>query len=151
MSVKAQKEYYVHVDIDNTIIELKESYLPQSVVAEVVTPVDIVIRQINITEIGQKYVQLNDPLSLNEKVRIRYNIESLDYDVDTNVLDRLNKLEVLVNDQNKVIETLIAAMNNRVDKHTFNVWLKAVEHRFGKPILEHNLVGVQAVHIGDRD
>lgn len=151
MSIKQQKEIYVHIDINNIILELKESYLENTVTAAVVDVLENVIRPISILEIGQKYIQLMDIVNLNERVLIKYKVNSIDYSEDVNILDRLNKLEIQVNNQNKIIETLVLAMNNRVDKHTFNVWLKAVEHRFGKPILEDNLAGIQAVRIGDLD
>lgn len=145
MSVKQQKEYYIHLDVDNTIIELKESYIDGSVTAKVENGVDITIQ-----EIGQKYIRLVDLPAQGDKVLITYNVDVIG-ESDNNVLDRLNKLEAQVAEQTLLINTLVQAMNNRVDKHTFNVWLKAVENRFGKPILEHNLVGIQAVRLGDLD
>lgn len=145
MSVKQQKEYYIHLDVDNTIIELKESYIDGSVTAKIENGVDITIQ-----EIGQKYIRLVDLPAQGDKVLITYNIAVIG-ESENNVLDRLNKLEAQVAEQTLLINTLVQAMNNRVDKHTFNVWLKAVENRFGKPILEHNLVGIQAVRLGDLD
>ena len=145
MSVKQQKEYYIHLDVDNTIIELKESYIDGSVTAKIENGVDITIQ-----EIGQKYIRLVDLPAQGDKVLITYNIAVIGGS-ENNVLDRLNKLEAQVAEQTLLINTLVQAMNNRVDKHTFNVWLKAVENRFGKPILEHNLVGIQAVRLGDLD
>lgn len=145
MSVKQQKEYYIHLDSDNTIIELKESYIEGSVKAKVENGADIEIQ-----EIGQKYIRLVDTPAIGDKILITYNI-SVITESDNNVLDRLNELEKKVADQTKLINTLVLAMNNRVDKHTFNVWLKAVENRFGKPILEDNLMGIQAVRLGDLD
>lgn len=145
MSVKQQKEYYIHLDSDNTIIELKESYIDGSVKAKVENGVDIEIQ-----EIGQKYIRLVDTPTLGDKILITYDI-SVITESDNNVLDRLNELEKKVADQTVLINTLVQAMNNRVDKHTFNVWLKAVENRFGKPILENNLIGIQAVQLGGLD
>lgn len=145
MSVKQQKEYYIHLDSDNTIIELKESYIEGSVKAKVENGADIEIQ-----EIGQKYIRLVDTPAIGDKILITYNI-SVITESDNNVLNRLNELEKKVADQTKLINTLVLAMNNRVDKHTFNVWLKAVENRFGKPILEDNLMGIQAVRLGDLD
>ena len=145
MSVKQQKEDYIHLDVDNTIIELKESYIDGSVTAKIENGVDITIQ-----EIGQKYIRLVDLPAQGDKVLITYNIAVIG-ESENNVLDRLNKLEAQVAEQTLLIHTLVQAMNNRVDKHTFNVWLKAVENRFGKPILEHNLVGIQAVRLGDLD
>ena len=145
MSIKQQKEYYIHLDADNTIIELKESYIDGSVKAKVENGVDVEIQ-----EIGQKYIRLVDTPTLGDKILITYDI-SVITESDNNILDILNELEKKVADQTKLINTLVIAMNNRVDKHTFNVWLKAVENRFGKPVLENNLVGIQAVQLGGLD
>lgn len=149
-SFKEHKEYYVHTEIGNTILEVESAYIEGTVVITLLDSSDAFVRAVNSTEIGSVYVQLNEDLPLNSKVQILYKTRNTEVDFDTNLVDRLNSLEAIVQKQQVVIETLLQAMDNRVNKHSFNVWIKAVEKSIGKPILPENLVGIQAVQIANQ-
>lgn len=149
-SFKEHKEYYVHTEIGNTILEVESAYIEGTVVITLLDSSGAFVRAVNSTEIGSVYVQLNEDLPLNSKVQILYKTRNTEVDFDTNLVDRLNSLEAIVQKQQVVIETLLQAMDNRVNKHSFNVWIKAVEKSIGKPILPENLVGIQAVQIANQ-
>lgn len=149
-SFKEHKEKYIHSDTSNTILEVESAYIEGSVV---VTILDSVtgqsVRAVNITEIGSTYLQLNEEIEEGKTLQVFYKTRNTEVDFDTNLVDRLNKLEELCSKQQQVIETLLKAVDNRVNKHSFNLWIKAVEKSIGKPILPNNLVGIQAVQIAD--
>lgn len=149
-SFREHKEYYVHTEQGNTILEVESAYVEGSVVLTLLDASDQYVRALNASEIGSVYIQLNEDLPLNSKVQIFYKTRNTEADFDTNLVDRINNLEAIVKKQQTVIETLLHAVDNRVNKHSFNVWIKAVEKSIGKPILQENLIGIQAVQLADQ-
>lgn len=151
-SFKEHREYYIHTDLGNTILEVESAYMDGSVVLTLLDPdTDQPMRALSSVEIGSVYIQLNEDLPINSKVQIFYKTLSTEVDYDTNIIDRLNALESTVANQTIVIETLLQAVENRVNKHSFNVWIKAVEKSIGKKVLPDNLMGIQAVQLADQD
>ena len=149
-SFKEHKEYYIHTELGNTLVEVESAYIEGSVVLTLLDSLNNFVRAINSTEIGSVYIQLNEDLPLDSKVQVLYKTRNTEVDFDTNLVDRINSLEAIVQKQQVVIETLLQAMDNRVNKHSFNVWIKAVEKSIGKPILPENLVGIQAVQLANQ-
>ena len=149
-SFKEHKEYYIHTALGNTLVEVESAYIEGSVVLTLLDSLNNFVRAINSTEIGSVYIQLNEDLPLDSKVQVLYKTRNTEVDFDTNLVDRINSLETIVQKQQVVIETLLQAMDNRVNKHSFNVWIKAVEKSIGKPILPENLVGIQAVQLANQ-
>ena len=148
-SFKEHKEYYIHTELGNTLVEVESAYIEGSVVLTLLDSLNNFVRAINSTEIGSVYIQLNEDLPLDSKVQVLYKTRNTEVDFDTNLVDSINSLETIVQKQQVVIETLLQAMDNRVNKHSFNVWIKAVEKNIGKPILPENLVGIQAVQLAN--
>lgn len=149
-SFKEHRERYVHSDTSNTILEVESAYIEGSVVVTLLDPItNQNVRAVNISEIGSVYLQLNEDIEEGKTLQIFYKTRNTEVDFDTNLVDRLNRLEELCGKQQQVIETLLKAVDNRVNKHSFNIWIKAVEKSIGKPILPDNLVGIQAVQIAD--
>ena len=148
-SFKEHKEYYIHTELGNTLVEVESAYIEGSVVLTLLDSLNNFVRAINSTEIGSVYIQLNEDLPLDSKVQVLYKTRNTEVDFDTNLVDRINSLETIVQKQQVIIETLLQAMDNRVNKHSFNVWIKAVEKSIGKPILPENLVGIQAVQLAN--
>ena len=141
-----QEERYIHTQEDNIVLELQEDYIPESVKVWICNDQWNKIRELTIVELGSKYVQLTENLVLNNKLTITYNIRTLEFNPDTNILVKLKTLEDLVLKQKYAIEQLTKALDNRVSTHTFRLWINAIERSYGKPILQDNLLGIQGVH-----
>ena len=146
-----QEERYIHTQEDNIVLELQEDYIPDSVKVWICDDQWNKIRELTIIELGSKYVQLTENLVLNNKLTITYNIRTLEFNPDTNILVKLKTLEDLVLKQKYAIEQLTKALDNRVSTHTFRLWINAIERSYGKPILQDNLLGIQGVHQSCRD
>ena len=146
-----QEERYIHTQEDNIVLELQEDYIPESVRVWICDDQWNKIRELTIIELGSKYVQLTENLVLNNKLTITYNIRTLEFNPDTNILVKLKTLEDLVLKQKYAIEQLTKALDNRVSTHTFRLWINAIERSYGKPILQDNLLGIQGVHQSCRD
>ena len=141
-----QEERYIHTQEDNIVLELQEDYIPESVKVWICDDQWNKIRELTIIELGSKYVQLTENLVLNNKLTITYNIRTLEFNPDTNILVKLKTLEDLVLKQKYAIEQLTKALDNRVSTHTFRLWINAIERSYGKPVLPDNLLGIQGVH-----
>ena len=141
-----QEERYIHTQEDNIVLELQEDYIPESVKVWICDDQWNKIKELTIIELGSKYVQLTENLVLNNKLTITYNIRTLEFNPDTNILVKLKILEDLVLKQKYAIEQLTKALDNRVSTHTFRLWINAIERSYGKPILQDNLLGIQGVH-----
>lgn len=146
-----QEERYIHTQEDNIVLELQEDYIPESVKVWICNDQWNKIRELTIIELGSKYVQLTEKLVLNNKLTITYNIRTLEFNPDTNILVKLKILEDLVLKQKYAIEQLTKALDNRVSTHTFRLWINAIERSYGKPILQDNLLGIQGVHQSSLD
>ena len=146
-----QEERYIHTQEDNIVLELQEDYIPDSVKVWICDDQWNKIKELTIIELGSKYVQLTENLVLNNKLIIMYNIRTLEFNPDTNILVKLKTLEDLVLKQKYAIEQLTKALDNRVSTHTFRLWINAIERSYGKPILQDNLLGIQGVHQSCRD
>ena len=146
-----QEERYIHTQEDNIVLELQEDYIPESVRVWICDDQWNKIRELTIVELGSKYVQLTENLILNNKLTITYNIRTLEFNPDTNILVKLKTLEDLVLKQKYAIEQLTKALDNRVSTHTFRLWINAIERSYGKPILQDNLLGIQGVHQSSLD
>ena len=146
-----QEERYIHTQEDNIVLELQEDYIPESVRVWICDDQWNKIRELTIIELGSKYVQLTENLVLNNKLTITYNIRTLEFNPDTNILVKLKILEDLVLKQKYAIEQLTKALDNRVSTHTFRLWINAIERSYGKPILQDNLLGIQGVHQSSLD
>ena len=141
-----QEERYIHTQEDNIVLELQEDYLADSVKVWICDAQWNKIRELNIIELGSKYVQLTENLILDNKLTITYNIRTLEFNHDTNILVKLKHLEELVLKQEYAIQQLTKALDNRVSTHTFRLWINAIERSYGKPVLPDNLLGIQGVH-----
>ena len=141
-----QEERYIHTQEDNIVLELQEDYISESVRVWICDDQWSKIRELTIVELGSKYVQLTENLVLNNKLTITYNIRTLEFNPDTNILVKLKTLEDLVLKQEYAIEQLTKALDNRVSTHTLRLWINAIERSYGKPILQDNLLGIQGVH-----
>lgn len=146
-----KSDRYVHIDEDNTILESTEEYLDNSVTLFLCDNNWNKVSSLTCSELGSKYIRITSTLTLNDKVLIEYKIKTFNFDIDTNILVRIKRLEDIILKQDLAITELTKAMSNRVDKHTFRVWLKAMEKNYGKPILEDNLLGIYSVPQADLD
>lgn len=146
-----KEERYVHTQEENIVLELQEDYILESIKVWVCDDQWNKVRELDIIELGSKYIQLTENLILNTKLIIIYNIRTLEFDPDTNILLKLKALEDLVLRQEYAIKQLTKALDNRVSTHTFRVWINAIEKSYGKPILQDNLLGIQGVHQADLD
>ncbi len=141
-----KEERYIHTQEENIVLELQEDYILESIKVWVCDDQWNKVRELDIVELGSKYIQLTENLILNTKLIIVYNIRTLEFDPDTNVLLKLKALEDLVLRQEYAIKQLTKALDNRVSTHTFRLWINAIEKSYGKPILQDNLLGIQGVH-----
>lgn len=145
MAIKQTSEVVIQTTTGNIIFETTQNYIPNSVSIKYVINDTSEIDVVGITEIGGNYIQLVQAPTVGTKLRIYYDVRTSD-SLDIDILQRLRALEEQVNKQNKMLDILTQALDNRVDKHTFRVWIKAMEQSYGKPVLDQTLLGIQAVH-----
>ena len=145
MAIKQTSEVVIQTTTGNIIFETTQNYIPNSVSIKYVINDTSEIDVVGITEIGGNYIQLVQAPTIGTKLRIYYDVRTSD-SLDVDILQRLRALEEQVNKQNKMLDILTQALDNRVDKHTFRVWIKAMEQSYGKPVLDQTLLGIQAVH-----
>ena len=145
MAINQTSEVVIQTTTGNIIFETTQNYIPNSVSIKYVINDTSEIDVVGITEIGGNYIQLVQAPTVGTKLRIYYDVRTSD-SLDVDILQRLRALEEQVNKQNKMLDILTQALDNRVDKHTFRVWIKAMEQSYGKPVLDQTLLGIQAVH-----
>ena len=145
MAIKQTSEIVVQTTAGNIIFETTQTYIPNSVSMKYIINDTSEIDVAGVVEIGGTYVQLSQAPTIGTKIRIYYDVRTSD-SLDVDILQRLRALEEQVNKQNKMLDILTQALDNRVDKHTFRVWIKAMEQSYGKPVLDQTLLGIQAVH-----
>jgi hypothetical protein len=144
VALKQTKDTIVQTVEGNVILETTQAYVPDSVsVTHIISAYST--ETYEVVEIGGNYLQLVTAPPVGATLEVIYNVRTSD-SLDVDILQRLRAIEEQVEKQNKMLDILTKAVENRVDKHTFRVWLKAMEQSFGKPILEQNLLGIQAVH-----
>lgn len=119
------------------ILEMKEEYIPKSVKAWYYES-DTKLVPINVEELGAKFIQLDETVELEEKVRIQ-----VTYSVDIEFKrvqnhERLKLLEKKVEDQQEMIEKILEALKYRVDINTFTVYLKSLEKQIGIDIFDQS-------------
>lgn len=145
MAIKQTIEIVVQTAAGNTIFETTQNYIPNSVSMKYVINETSEVDVVGVIEIGGNYIQLSQAPTVGAKLRIYYDVRTSD-SLDVDILQRLRALEEQVEKQNKMLNILTQALDNRVDKHTFRVWIKAMEQSYGKPVLDQTLLGIQAVH-----
>lgn len=149
MAIKSVNETITQTIADNVIFETSGMYVTNSVIVKYIingNEVDVV----GVTEVGGNYIQLNTAPTVGTVLKIYYDIRTADT-LDVDILQRLNALESKVKKQDQMLDLLTKALDNRVDKHTFRIWLKAMEQSFGKPILGPDILGIQQVHQSSND
>lgn len=110
-----------------SIIEVTEQYLPNTVTVFYNKGDETI--QVNITEIGGRYLNILDTLKEGTELTVYYKIQ--DGQEKINFDSRLDALEVQIKNQQLIIEKLLVAVRNRVDITTFNTWIKATEKKLG--------------------
>jgi hypothetical protein len=149
MAIKSVNETITQVTADNVIFETSGMYVQDSVsVKYVINGSEVPV--VGVVEVGGNYIQLATAPSVGTVLRVYYDIRTSDT-LDVDILQRLNALEQKVKKQDQMLELLTKALDNRVDKHTFRIWLKAMEQSFGKPILGPDILGIQQVHQSSND
>ena len=145
MSIKTITEPYLQTSNDNLIIETTKPYVPSSV--------KVVLDQteLSVTEIGSTYIQLNDTdTKQGSELKVTYSYivddELTTYKSDDLILNRLRELEKKVATQEKLIQTLSSAVDQRVNKQTFTLWLELVQKHLGREVFETPFGDIQGFH-----
>lgn len=150
MALKQTYDTFTQSQSGNVVFETSQNYIDGTVTASFLINGSTEVPVTGLIEIGGTYIQLEDAPSVGVVIRIYYSVRVSDT-LDVDILQRLRSIEAQVEKQNQMLNILTQAVDNRVDKHTFRVWLKAMEKSFGKPILEQNLLGIQSVHQSSND
>lgn len=124
---------------NNTIFKIDDTNLVQDTLKVYNKNGDIAFQYL-----GGGYLQI-EGISLNETFTIEFEIEIQNINSKT-LEERVKTLEDLVSSLTEQNEILFQALRERVDKHSFRVWLKAVESKMGVQILEKDLLGVEGVN-----
>ena len=118
----------------DTIIELQKEFISGTLTCSFLN--NTIKKNIIVTEIGGKYISLEvdpDTIPLNSILNISYKIK----DDSTRLTEgqRLAAIEKRLEDQEKVLKEVLAALKYRVDTQTFTTWLKALEKQLGVDII----------------
>lgn len=118
----------------DTIIELQKEFISGTLTCSFLN--NTIKKNISITEIGGKYISLEvdpDSIPLNSILNISYKIK----DDSTRLTEgqKLAAIEKRLEDQEKVLKEVLAALKYRVDTQTFTTWLKALEKQLGVDII----------------
>lgn len=146
MSINLKKQTIEQTEDLNEVFDLQYPYIKNTV------KVTFGGENIPITELGDKYIQVSTKIGKGEKIEVLYkyigntSIEDESVFNDNDVLNKLRDLETTVERQQIVIENLLKAVDERVNKQTFNLWLTAVERSIGREILPSNIDSIQEFH-----
>lgn len=126
----------------NTVFQTSENYSPNTITGLIIHADNTTTPIVTIIELGLNYIQLNQTVALNDKLRLEYEIlGTLDSDPteEFDLKERLRKLENAVIDLYTINKALEAAINNRVNITAFKAWTKLIEKKTGIKLVETNL------------
>lgn len=131
-----KEDFYFNGDY---ILEVKEEYIPKTVKAWYYET-DTKIVEIEVEEVGAKFINLDNDLDLEEKTRIK-----VEYGVDGEFKkiqnhERLLALETQVREQQILIKEILEALKYRVDINTFTVYLKSLEKQLGIEVFDQSFI-----------
>lgn len=135
------KDKYLQETEGNTIFVITNSkYLKDSLVVYIdgnsITSYEV---------LGDIYLSLNFAPTVGSEIIIEYEVKE-EEEVDLNLLKRVRQLEEEVRNLTIQNQTLYEALNQKVDKHTFRVWIKAIETTLGVTITEGSPFGIDGVN-----
>lgn len=124
---------------ENTIFKIDEVGLESNSIK--VYDVD---GDITFSYLGGGYLQIEN-IPLNKAFIVEFEKTIQVYNQES-VEERLKKLEVKTQELKDQNDMLYRALSERVDKHSFRVWLKAVESKMGIQIVDKDLLGIAGVN-----
>lgn len=118
------------LDNTNSVYEVLESYFSGSVKVYLINALDNSETELEIIELGEKYLQLVNVPAINSYVKITYRITPV-IQTNTEFYLEVKSLKEEINYLQKEVENLKKALNNRVNVETFQSWITLVEDSLG--------------------
>lgn len=141
--IKNIEEFFIQDTEGNTIFQITQEAIKNTITVLVIR--NGIETQIGVNELGEGYFQVQSEILLNEELKVNYQIRVSDSNEDVNLLQRIRLLEEQHTALAKMMDILTQAVDQRVEKHSFRIWLNQMEKSFGKPVLpDTTLMGIQS-------
>lgn len=121
--------------VGETIIELQKEFIDGSLTCSFLN--NTIKKNVPTKNLGGKYISLEidtDLIPFNSVLNISYKIK--DDVTKLTEQQRIGILEKQVNEQEKVLKEVLAALKHRVDIQTFNTWIKSLEKQLDVEIIK---------------
>lgn len=134
-------EYFKQVDDGNTVVELKHKNI---VANSVLIHIEGGNEKIENFYVTSGFIILEHTVPVDTSLIINYKIE-VD-EVEPSLELKVKELEKQVQELQKIVQTLDQALLQRVDKHSFRVWIKAIEKKMGISVIDANPHGIDGIN-----
>ena len=145
MITKTMVEYFKQEDENNTVFEIKEKKIVTNSVKILIEGSNEKIEAFYVTS---TYIILETPIPLGVSIAVEYKIQVEEVVITPEV--RVRQLELQVLELKKEVETLHEALKERVDKHSFRVWIKAIEMKMGISVIDGNPHGIDGLNYHEK-
>lgn len=144
MNTKQVTETFTQVDGNNRVLRTSNTFVEGSVVVKDVLTGNIIPTK----EMSTELIKLLDPVAIDTKLMIIYNVQVSVYNTELDLIRELRKLQERVSLLEEQNELLLEAMQERVPLKTFKQWISLMEKNFGKAVLDENsLMGIQGAEL----
>jgi len=145
MITKTVVEYFKQEDENNTVFELKEKKIVTNSVKILIEGSNEKIETFYVTS---TYVILETPIPLGVSIIVEYKVQIEEVVLTPEI--RVRQLELQVAELKRDVETLNEALKERVDKHSFRVWIKAIEMKMGISVIDANPHGIDGLNYHEK-
>jgi hypothetical protein len=146
MLTKTVIEYFKQVDDGNTVVPMEHKQIVSNSASIFIEGDGEKIEDFYITG---GFIILQNAVPVGVTLRIEYKIE-VD-EVETSIEIKVKKLEKQVEELKEAVRLLDQALLERVDKHSFRVWIKAVEMKMGISVIDANPHGIDGINYHEKN
>lgn len=146
--VQNQVEIREGIDGENTVFQLPNEYIKDSVQVAVVTEATSASVPAQVDELGGTFFSLESAPGVGTFLRVTYNIETIVVTPSpaAPVLTQfeqknVNQLLEIVQQQSQIIKAMDQALKERISRKEFDKWASAMEAKLVN--LEHSIIGLQ--------
>lgn len=146
ITVTAISEVYTQTELGNEIFKVTRSFIAGTLAVSTRVDAQSAWGTISFTEIGGGFIRVTPAIPVGNQVKfdMQTSIDGVSSEAD--LLQKVTDLQLRLAQQEKVIEIILAALDERVGKHAFRVWIKALEKSFGTSVIVPDLFGIEGVN-----
>lgn len=134
-------EYFTQDVENNTVIELQHKKQIANSMKILIEGTDETISEFTITS---NYLLLDYAIPVGVTLILKYKVEIETPTISTE--QKIKQIEDEISRLKSQNQVLAEALSQRVDKHSFRVWLKAVEKQLGISVIDGNPHGIDGIN-----